>query len=140
MIKITEEMEQKLRQAETLEDVKQILSEGKYKFTPDQIEQVYNELQQKYRGKDEELSLDELEMVSGGKDLNWIEDGCYATVEGSSWCGRNDKCEWLWTTYDYAPVKYKCVDCGVWLHEIYDDSYIISCHICGRMYSYNDFK
>ena len=45
----------------------------------------------KRRAQDgKELSLDELETVSGGEDRNWLKEGCAATVEAGSWCGRVD--------------------------------------------------
>ena len=39
----------------------------------------------KRRAQDgKELSLDELETVSGGEDRNWLKEGCAATAEAGS--------------------------------------------------------
>ena len=62
--------------------------------------------------KDQELSLDELEVVSGGADRNWLTDGCAATVEAGSWCGTNDSCVWAYVTYSHPPYKKPCPQCG----------------------------
>ena len=59
-----------------------------------------------------ELSLDELEAVSGGADRNWVTEGCAATVEYGSWCGSNDKCMVLDVTYDFQPTEHLCPNCG----------------------------
>ena len=62
------------------------------------------------------LSADELEAVSGGADRDWLTDGCAATVEPGSWCGTNDKCVKIYVTYDHAPEKDKCPECGAFMY------------------------
>ena len=68
--------------------------------------------QERQGREDQELSLDELEVVSGGADRNWLTDSCAATVEAGSWCGTNDDCVWAYVTYDHSPYAKPCPQCG----------------------------
>ena len=64
--------------------------------------QIWNEISS--HRKDKELSLDELEAVSGGADRDWLTSGCAATVEPGSWCDSNDMCHVWDVTYDHIPT------------------------------------
>ena len=59
-----------------------------------------------------QLSVDELEAVSGGADRNWVTEGCAATVEYGSWCGSNDRCVVRDVTYSFEPTSHLCPNCG----------------------------
>ena len=48
----------------------------------------------------EKLDLDELDVVSGGADRDWVCDGCAATCETNSWCWSSDRCVIWDVTYD----------------------------------------
>ena len=90
------------------------------------------------RQTDKELSLDELEAVSGGADRNWVTDGCAATVEYGSWCDSNDKCIVWDVTYEFQPTGHLCPNCGKNMYQQntislggneYEDQY--RCKYCG---------
>jgi hypothetical protein len=82
--------------------------------------------------KNEELSLDELEAVSGGADRDWLTDGCAATVEPGSWCRSDDSCyEWD-VEYLHEPEKV-CV-CGGYMYNSRstNDYYYYKCIVCQK--------
>ena len=79
-----------------------------------------------------QLSLDELEAVSGGSDRNWLTDGCSATVEIGSWCWSDDTCIRYDVTYDNLP-SHHCSKCGgVVVRNLYGyGSWKYDCIKCG---------
>jgi len=104
--------------------------------TPEDIAHLWDEISS-YR-KVKELSLDELEAVSGGADRNWVTEGCAATVEYGSWCDSNDRCIYWDVTYDFQPTPTLCPNCGknMYLQNTihlggleYEDQY--RCKFCG---------
>ena len=117
---ISSETKQKLKAAETLEEVKELL-----KDEPglDPV-RVYEEVN-KHRSLDaEKLDLEELDAIAGGADRDWVKDGCASTVEVGSWCWSNDHCVFFDVTYDNLwatcpdghPHEFKdgvCVRCGI---------------------------
>ena len=99
---------------------------------------IWNELSA--NRDDRQLSLDELEAISGGDaDRDWLTDGCAATVEPNSWCGSNDSCIWWDVTYDHEPANIHCPNCGAimyinWVDYYTDpshDVYHYKCKNCG---------
>ena len=124
MINIANELKAKLLKARSAEETAALLE--KSGVDAPMAGQIWDELSAR-RG-DKELSLDELETISGGADRDWLIDGCAATVEPGSWCGSNDAC-CIWdVTYDHQPrefcscggimyytfgtTKFKCISCG----------------------------
>ena len=108
MLNITGELKTKLLTAKSAGEAAALLKDAG--VDAPMATQIWNELCA-HRG-DKELSLDELEAVSGGADRNWVKDGCAATVEPGSRCGSNDAC-WKWdVTYDNAPTTMVCPLCG----------------------------
>ena len=103
-----EELKPKLLQAKSAEEVAGLPKNAG--MDESKAGQIRNEISS--HRKDKELSLDELEAVSGGADLDWVTDGCAATVEAGSWCGTNDSCVWIDVQYDHPPVKDPCPQCG----------------------------
>ena len=101
-------------------------------------EPIWAELTRKREADGMELSLDELEAVSGGR-RDWVRDGCAATVEPGSWCDSNDSCIWFDVTYDRPPTRSKCPVCGTNLHvedtdyatNPSDDVTTYKCRNCG---------
>ena len=79
-------------------------------------EQVWQEIIR--HRDDKELSLDELEAVSGG-NRNAATEGCAATVEADSNCVFTDFCSIVFTLYDVAPVNGNCTQCGA--APVYND-------------------
>ena len=116
------ELKERLLQAESLEDVKNILEDQ----PNDVVERISKEFEIHRLGDNRKLDLDELDTVSGGADRDWTKDGCAATCESGSWCGSNDYCYCFDVTYDNfwatcpdgTPHQwsdgpgYVCVKCG----------------------------
>ena len=90
------------------------------------------------------LSLEELDTVTGGKDRDYIKDGCAATVEVDSSCWGTDSCIILNVTYDNKPTHHKCPDCGgmlcfwdqIWVMEGNLNRY--NCEGCGGFFQEKD--
>ena len=95
-------LKSRLLGAENAEQAADILKEAGQTVTPEDIAHLWDEISS-YR-KVKELSLDELEAVSGGADRNWVTEGCAATVEYGSWCDSNDRCIYWDVTYDFQPT------------------------------------
>lgn len=105
-----EELKKKTLAAASAEEVMEILKAAGEEITAEEAAQLFEKAQAGKTGR--ELSLDELEAVSGGADRNWVTEGCAATVEYGSWCGSNDKCMVLDVTYDFQPTEHLCPNCG----------------------------
>ena len=95
---MNEALKSRLLGAENAEQAADILKEAGQTVTAEDIAHLWDEISS-YR-KAKELSLDELEAVSGGADRDWLTDGCAATVEPKSWCDSNDSCIWWDVTYN----------------------------------------
>ena len=105
--------------ASSLDEVKETLKDHP-ELNP---ERVWEEID-KHRSSDaEKLDLNELESVSGGKDRDWVTQGCAATCEEDSWCWSIDRCDIWDVTYDrffaccpdgkpHQYVDNVCVRCG----------------------------
>ena len=105
-----EELKKKAMKAASAEEVMEIVRAAGEEITAEEAKKFFETL--KKSQADQELSLDELEAVSGGADRNWVTDGCAATVEYGSWCGSNDKCIYWDVTYDFQPTPTHCPNCG----------------------------
>jgi len=101
----SEEIDKKLLEAKSVEDVLAIANENSTSpVSKEFAEKIYAKVKT-IRGGDAELDLDELESVSGGKGItvDFIKDGCHATVEPGSSCWSDDKCshdEVIYDNYD----------------------------------------
>ena len=116
---LNNELKAKLNNAESLEEVKEIVKDH-----PElDAEKVYQEIERHRSSQTEKLDLNELDAVSGGADRDWKKDGCAATCEWSSWCWSNDFCTIWDVTYDnfYATCPdghehvyrdHTCTRCG----------------------------
>ena len=102
------ELKAKLRSAKSEEEAAALLKDAG--VDEPLAGRLWNEISRSREGN--ELSLDELETVSGGADQDWLKEGCAATVEAGSWCGTNDSCVWIDVQYDHEPVKDLCPQCG----------------------------
>ena len=116
---ITKEMEQRLRAAQSREEVEEIIKGDPVL----DAEKIWKELEKRQPDANEKLDLDELDSVSGGADRDWVKDGCAATCEWTSWCFTNDYCNLCEVTYDNYWAKCpngeehlyygkKCMKCG----------------------------
>ena len=129
MALLSDELRTKLFAAQSADEVEELLAAADSGAS---AEQVWKEISESRA--DQELSLDELEAVSGGEDRDWLVDGCCATVEPGSWCGSNDSCVLFSVTYEHPPLSHPCDVCGgqtyLTLHNRFYDHY--KCLVCGH--------
>ena len=133
MPNLTDELKTKLLQAGSVGEMTELLEDAG--VDESMAEQLLEELTQKREGDVEELSLDELESVSGGSDRDWLVDGCAATVEPGSWCGSNDACVIWDVTYDHQPREY-CT-CGGVMYYTWGTTQF-KCIACGKEVDISD--
>ena len=146
---MTNELKSKLLAAQSAEEVAALVKADGQEITAEEAEHIFKKAQEKKA--DKELSLDELDAVSGGEDRDWVLDGCAATVEYGSHCGSNDMCYKIDVTYDHEPTSYLCPNCGqhMYHHEkeytgnlgsgpIYKNWY--RCKFCGCIQSEYQLK
>ena len=144
-----EELKKKAMKAASAEEIMEIIQAAGEEITAEEAEHIFKKAQEKKA--DKELSLDELDAVSGGEDRDWVLDGCAATVEYGSHCGSNDMCYKFDVTYDHEPTSYLCPNCGqhMYFHEkeltahfgsgpIYKNWY--RCKFCGCIQSEYQLK
>ena len=131
-----EELKKKAMKAASAEEIMEFVRAAGEEITAEEAEHIFKKAQEKKA--DKELSLDELDAVSGGEDRDWVLDGCAATVEYGSWCGSNDKCIYWDVTYDFQPTGHLCPNCGKNMYQQntiyhgdnqYEDQY--RCKYCG---------
>ena len=108
-ITVTEEMRALLANTQSAEQVAEVFASAGKKINQKDAKRLSQEIQ--HHITDQELSLAELEAVSGGSERNYLEDGCAATVEPGSYCWGTDMCDWVNCTYDNWPASY-CKKCG----------------------------
>ena len=142
MADMTRELKVKLLAAKNVEEVAALLKDAGAGET--RAEQLWAEIEHKRETNGKELDLEELEVISGGR--NWKDYGCAATVEPNdkSWCWTNDQC-YLWDViYHQGPINIKCPRCGGYLcHDDYAGPETVSrygnwlmidtlfCRVCG---------
>ena len=136
MLHFSNELRAKLNAAKNIEEVTEIVRADGQEATTEEASQLWKEIES--HRTDSELSLEELEAVSGGADRNWATEGCAATVEYGSWCGSNDKCIIRDVTYDFQPTGHLCPNCVKNMYKQntislgggkYEDQY--RCKYCG---------
>ena len=104
---ISDELKVKIKTAHNAQEVADLLRDaGADEST---AEQVWQEIIR--HRDDKELSLGELEAISGGA-RNVFTEGCAATVEAGSDCYFTDYCSIAFTMYDVYPVSGTCSQCG----------------------------
>ena len=131
MAEFSFELRTKLKKAESREEVEALLkTDGQDTALTDEVWRKAEEL----RARDgQELSMDELEDVAGGRD--WYEEGCAATVEDGSDCWATDGgCTISNISYSNLPNGGKCTKCGrSWcVREL--DWGRIECKYCGIIF------
>ena len=110
MAEFTSEQIEALKNAQSLEELTALLkADGQDESA---AEEAWTELEARRASECQELSLDELESVTGGA-RDWLTEGCAATVEPGSDCwGTDGGCAIKAVKYDNAPVEYTCPQCG----------------------------
>ena len=107
MLQMTNELKAKLLDAKSAGEVTALVKAAGQEITAEDAAHLWEEISRK-RGQDgKELSLDELEAVSGGS-RNWAEYSCQATVEDDSWCWSNDACWYDDVVYEDFNAAEKC--------------------------------
>ena len=133
MLNITNELKAKLLAAESAEEVTELLKADGQETPPEVAARLWEEIKKARKQDGKELSLDELEAISGGgSDRDWPTDGCAATVEPLSWCDSNDSCIYWDVRYTHAPYTHTCPKCGAFMYV--DFSYLrkyYKCKYCG---------
>ena len=127
------ELKKKVMEAAGAEEVMEIVQAAGEEITAEEAAVLFEKAQK--QKEDQELSLDELEAVSGGADRDWLKDGCAATAEWKSWCDSNDACMVWDVTYDNKPsfdTVYPCPNCGKVLGAIVFFEGDGRCVYCGR--------
>ena len=111
MIKIEEAVRNQLLAAKGEDEVKAILADNGLTVTDEDFAQIMAEIEA--MPADGELSIDELEAISGGW-RDWLTEGCYSTVEADSWCAySSDMCLAVYHHYDHEPYRFQwCHNCG----------------------------
>ena len=109
MISLSDEQKDRLQQSRSAEEAAALLKE--VGVDAPQAERIWNEISA-FR-EDKELSLDELETVSGGVNhRDYWGSGCAATVEPGSDCwGTDGGCSVNNIEYKHMPNGF-CPDCG----------------------------
>ncbi len=117
MADLSKKVQEALLAATTAEEATAALAEDGIQLSEAEAEKALNEARTRAARAnagegDAELSPDELAAVAGGGDLDWLTQGCAATVEPGSWCWSDDACSVADVTYDNAPAKGQCKECG----------------------------
>lgn len=107
MLNITKELKAKLLAAQSEEELAALVKADGQEITAEEAEKLWKEITGKRAQDGRELSLDELEAVSGGS-RDWNMYGCQATVEEESWCWSNDSCFYNDVVYDHFDASQKC--------------------------------
>ncbi len=143
MEKISKALQARLLAAQSAEEAAAMMKEGGQEITPEETAHLWEEIKKVREQEGKSLSVDELDAVSGGKDRDWVKDGCAATVEYGSRCGSNDKCILCDVIYENGPLSETCPICGTslykdvrWLNEAWKNSWYMvptyfTCKTCG---------
>lgn len=119
MINITSELKKKLLAAKSAEEAAELVKADGQKVTAEDAERLWEEITRLREKIGKELSPDELEAVSGGRD--YLKEGCAATVEPNSLCWSNDRCYLDDVLYEHTPCNRTCPYCSYGL-AVYVDS------------------
>lgn len=109
--------EELLLKAKSVDEVKSIVAEHGGSITEEEANEMYAKIQSYDPNAVVEVSVDELDAVSGGgfffPNRSALREGCKATVEGGSACWGNDSCDGVNVVYFRAPEENMvCPKCG----------------------------
>ena len=114
MADYSNELIAKLKKAQSLEEVTELLKADSQDEA--QAEKIWGELARIHEEADQDLSLDELEAVSGG-GRNAMTEGCADTVKANDPCFFSDACGFAWNNYDVLPSERRCPNDDSVLYE-----------------------
>ena len=144
MLDLTNELKAKLNAAKSIEEVTEIIRADGQEAKEEEVARIWGEITRHREEAGKELSLDELETVSGGYDRNWPVDGCAASVEPDSWCWSNDACEVSDVEYKDPPIDNigiwdvdPCPNCGGYMYffqylDAAGHKAVVRCPRCGH--------
>ena len=137
MLNITKELKTKLLAAESAEEVTELIKADGQEITAEDAVHLWEEIERKRNADGKELSLDELDAITGGRD--WPTQGCAATVEPGSdcWFGTDFCYSCLGQMYENAPVKRRCGVCNyypLYEKETFERKEIFVCKQCGAWF------
>lgn len=132
------ELEKRLAKAGSVEEVKTIVEGHNEKISDEDAKILYNKIKSVDKDAVVELSVNELDAVSGG-NRDYMKDGCKATVEVGSNCLGNDYCALFTTWYIHQPEE-TCPKCGRGMGWSKSGSlyHIIKCPNCGHWKEISD--
>ena len=112
-----EELKKKAFAAASAEEVMELVRAAGEEITEKEAKEFFENAQKlkaSAQKADDELSLEELEAISGGDIFNrrdYSKEGCAATVGIDSFCWSNDSCYFVDITYIAKP-RMECKICG----------------------------
>ncbi len=135
-MKLNNEVRKSLLNAADIAEVMEVCKNAGIEVDEKEAQRILDEVAHKKESTGKELSLDELESVSGGGDRDWLTEGCAATVEAGSTCWTNDACSICAVIYDNEPSTYICPDCGGGMYHFdWDGIYRrFKCQRCGALF------
>ncbi len=99
-----ENIRAELMKAESLLQVRDILTRDGQELTEEEIDRVWQELEHHRVNYCREMSMEEFESVAGGA-RDHTKEGCAATCEMTSWCWASDYCVLISVTYSNWPER-----------------------------------
>ena len=132
MLNLTNECKAKLLAAQSAKEAAELLKADGQTFHPEEAARLWEEITRMRERAGKELSLDELEAVSGGRDYET--EGCAATVEPNSLCWSDDRCYIDEVSYSHTPCNITCPRCGYgiatyqYTHLFTDHYWCQGCH------------
>ena len=118
---MTKEQREQLLQTQSPEEAAALVRAAGKELTAEDTAHLWEEVVKHREQAGQELSMDELDAVSGGSvsdwewgddNIDWLVEGCYATVEAGSWCWSSDRCYSIEVQYIHTPSKIICSECG----------------------------
>ena len=129
MLNITNELKAKLLAAQSAEEAAALVKSNGQEITSEDAAHLWEEISRHRNQDGSELSTDELEAISGGR--NAMTEGCAATVEAGSNCYFTDNCLGaFFVIYEVYPYNASCPDDGQ--NPMYWD-YTKKCFCCPEM-------
>ncbi len=136
MLHLTNELKAKLLNAKNAEEAAALLKADGQEITPEDAARLWEEISRMREKDGKELSLDELEAISGGEDRDWLVDGCAATVEADpGLCWTNDACILVEVYYYNKPYKKTCPFCNygiatyAYSYRLVSRYFCVNCHL-----------
>lgn len=110
-LELSDELRTQLRGAKSREDVAGLVQGAGLEADEEALDKLWGEVSRAL--SDEELSLDELDAVSGGIEISrdYANEGCRWDYTDSH-CWAYDACDVAIYWYHNIPSAYKCPECG----------------------------